>query len=38
MLLSTLKQVGLNEKQAKIYLAALELGETTIKEMPKRLK
>jgi len=36
MLLSTLKQVGLNEKQAKIYLAALELGETTIKEIAKK--
>src|SRR5665647_2340202 len=36
MLLSTLKQIGLNEKQAKIYLAALELGETTIKEIAKK--
>jgi len=36
MLFSTLKQVGLNEKQAKIYLAALELGETTIKEIAKK--
>lgn len=36
MLLSTLQQIGLNEKQAKIYLAALELGETTIKEIAKK--
>lgn len=36
MLLSTLKQIGLNEKQAKIYLAALELGETTVKEIAKK--
>ncbi|MEI6587655.1 MAG: helix-turn-helix domain-containing protein [Candidatus Moraniibacteriota bacterium] len=36
MLLSTLKQIGLNDKQAKIYLAALELGETTIKEIAKK--
>lgn len=33
MLVSTLKQLGLSEKQAKIYLACLELGETSIKEM-----
>ena len=36
MLLSTLQQIGLNEKQAKIYLAALELGETTVKEIAKQ--
>jgi sugar-specific transcriptional regulator TrmB len=36
MLLSTLKQIGLSEKQAKIYLASLELGETTIKEIAKK--
>lgn len=36
MLLTTLQQIGLNEKQAKIYLAALELGETTIKEIAKK--
>ncbi len=36
MLLSTLQQIGLNEKQAKIYLAALELGETTVKEIAKK--
>ncbi len=36
MLLSTLKQIGLDEKQAKIYLACLELGETTIKEIAKK--
>lgn len=33
MLISTLKQLGLSEKQAKIYLACLELGETSVKEM-----
>jgi len=33
MLLPTLKQIGLEEKQAKIYLACLELGETSIKEI-----
>ena len=36
MLLSTLKQIGLEEKQAKIYLALLELGETSIKEIAKK--
>ena len=36
MLLSTLKQIGLSEKQAGIYLAALELGETTVKEIAKK--
>lgn len=36
MLLTTLKQIGLNEKQAGIYLAALELGETTVKEIAKK--
>lgn len=36
MLLATLQQIGLNEKQARIYLAALELGETTIKEIAKK--
>jgi HTH-type transcriptional regulator, sugar sensing transcriptional regulator len=36
MLLTTLQQIGLNEKQARIYLACLELGETTIKEMAKK--
>ncbi|MDD3487622.1 MAG: helix-turn-helix domain-containing protein [Candidatus Moranbacteria bacterium] len=36
MLLPTLQQIGLNEKQAKIYLASLELGETTIKEIAKK--
>lgn len=36
MLVSTLRQVGMEEKQAKIYLACLELGETTIKEMAKK--
>lgn len=36
MLIATLKQIGLEEKQAKIYLACLELGETTIKEIAKK--
>jgi len=36
MLVSTLKQIGLEEKQAKIYLACLELGETSIKEIAKK--
>lgn len=36
MLISTLQQIGLNEKQAKIYLACLELGETSIKEIAKK--
>jgi sugar-specific transcriptional regulator TrmB len=36
MLVSTLKQIGLNEKQAQIYLACLELGETSIKEIAKK--
>lgn len=38
MLISTLQQIGLNEKQAKIYLACLELGETSIKEISKKSK
>lgn len=33
MLISTLKQIGLSENQAKIYLACLELGETSIKDI-----
>ncbi len=36
MLISTLKQIGLSEKEAKIYLASIELGETTIKEIAKK--
>ncbi|MFA6171214.1 MAG: helix-turn-helix domain-containing protein [Patescibacteria group bacterium] len=36
MLVSTLKQIGLNEKQAQIYVACLELGETSIKEIAKK--
>jgi len=36
MLISTLQQLGLSEKQAKIYLACLELGETSIKEMAEK--
>jgi len=33
MLHSTLQKIGLSEKQAKIYIACLELGETSIKEI-----
>jgi len=36
MLITTLKQIGMEEKQAKIYLACLELGKTTIKEIAKK--
>jgi len=36
MILSTLKQIGIEEKQAKIYLACLELGATSVKEMAKK--
>ncbi len=36
MLISTLQQIGLEEKQARIYLAALELGKTSIKEIAKK--
>jgi HTH-type transcriptional regulator, sugar sensing transcriptional regulator len=36
MLISTLQQIGLTENQAKIYLACLELGETTIKDIAQK--
>ncbi|MDP3836691.1 MAG: helix-turn-helix domain-containing protein [bacterium] len=36
MIISTLKQIGIEEKQARIYLACLELGETSIKEIAKK--
>lgn len=36
MLVSILRQIGLTENQAKIYLASLELGETTIKEIAQK--
>lgn len=36
MLLETLKQIGLEEKEAKIYLACLELGETGIKDIASK--
>jgi len=36
MIISTLKQIGLEEKQAKIYLACLELGETSIGDIAKK--
>ncbi len=36
MLETTLQQIGLPEKQAKIYMACLELGECSIKEIAKK--
>lgn len=36
MLENDLQQIGLSDKQAKIYLACLELGECSIKEMAKK--
>ncbi len=36
MLEQTLQQIGLTEKQAKIYLACLELGECSIKEIARK--
>ena len=33
MLISTLKQIGLSENQAKIYVACLELGESSIQDI-----
>lgn len=36
MLITTLKQIGLEEKHAKIYLACLELGKTSIKDIAKK--
>lgn len=36
MLISTLQQIGLEEKEARIYLANLELGKTSIKEIAKK--
>jgi len=36
MIDSTLQEIGLTKKQAKIYLACLELGETSIKEIAKK--
>lgn len=35
-LLPQLQQVGLNQKEAKVYLATLELGEASIQEIAKR--
>jgi HTH-type transcriptional regulator, sugar sensing transcriptional regulator len=35
-MLETLKKIGLEDKKAKIYLAALELGETTIVEISRK--
>ena len=32
----TIKQVGLSENQAKVYLSALELGETSMTELAKK--
>lgn len=36
MLAQTLQQIGLEEKQAMIYVACLELGESSIKEIAKK--
>ncbi|MBT4277140.1 hypothetical protein HOD96_00110 [Candidatus Falkowbacteria bacterium] len=36
MLLKTLQKIGLNEKEAKVYLASLELGETNIQRISKK--
>jgi HTH-type transcriptional regulator, sugar sensing transcriptional regulator len=36
MLETTLQQIGLPEKQARIYMACLELGECSIKEIAKK--
>lgn len=36
MLQETLQQIGLNDKEAKIYLACLELGKTGIKDIARK--
>ncbi len=38
MLLNELKGIGLSEKEAKVYLASLELGETNISRIAKQSK
>jgi len=38
MILNKLQNYGLNEKEAKVYLAALELGETNIQRLSKKSK
>lgn len=35
-LINTLKNLGLNEKQAKVYLACLELGSATVAELAEK--
>ncbi|MCF7835696.1 MAG: helix-turn-helix domain-containing protein [Candidatus Marinimicrobia bacterium] len=35
-MISKLKQLGLSEKEAKVYLASLELGEATVQEIAKQ--
>lgn len=35
-IISILKQTGINDKQAKVYLAALELGSATIQELSEK--
>ena len=35
-LATKLENLGLNQKEARVYLAALELGETTIQEVARR--
>jgi len=37
-LIETLNQVGLSDKAASVYLAALELGEATVQELAERSK
>ena len=36
MIINTLEQIGLDRKQARIYLACLELGEASIKDIAKK--
>ena len=38
MLLKELEEIGLNEKEASVYLASLELGETNISRLAKKSK
>ncbi|MBU6231833.1 hypothetical protein KGP36_04145 [Patescibacteria group bacterium] len=38
MLIDTIKQFGLNDKEAAVYLALLELGETTVQRLSQKSK
>lgn len=38
MLIDTLRNIGLSEKEAKVYLACLELGSSVVSEIAKRAK